>query len=284
MRKIKFRANWKLSIVYLWSGNALSNRGKKNSAWNLSAGWANQLIHSRTTLSVRHPQSWRIMAFVWSSTTVSFSLLDWQWFETISSSLVEILRGPYWLNDQIIAFYCQYLESKKYFEYSKQFAFISPQVTQLLKLSSKEDCRVFLDPLRPYDKNIVFFTVNDNNSPRAGGMHWSLLVYSRIEEKFFSFDSSKNINRLATQKIVQVLQTGMQCPEADLELVNCSQQVNSYDCGIHVLANIENIANHFLSEGTVRNVPALRMSAVVNKRQELLTLIEELEKNSDDKF
>lgn len=166
----------------------------------------------------------------------------------------------------------------KYFEYSKQFAFISPQVTQLLKMSSNEDCRVFLDPLRPYDKNVVFFTVNDNNSPRAGGMHWSLLVYSRVEEKFFSFDSSKNINRLATQKIVQVLQIGMQCPEAHLELVNCSQQVNSYDCGIHVLANIENIANHFLNEGTIRNVPALRMSAVVNKRQELLALIEELRK------
>lgn len=149
-------------------------------------------------------------------------------------------------------------------------------MTQLLKMTPNEDCRVFLDPLRTDEKNVVFFAVNDNESSQAGGTHWSLLVYSRLEETFFSFDSLKDLNHLATKKVVQVLKNGLRCPMADFESHECTQQTNYQDCGIHLLANVENICEHFLEESVVRNAPALRRTAVTNKRQEILKLIEDL--------
>lgn len=170
----------------------------------------------------------------------------------------------------------QYLQSKTYSRYAKQFSFISPQVTQLLKMSSIEDCRVFLDPLHCYEKNVIYFAVNDNESSNAGGTHWSLLVFSRLEGIFFSFDSSSNMNCSATQKIVQVLKTGLRCPLASFETHRCTQQLNSYECGIHLLANIENICEYFLDKGMVQMVPGLSLSVVKNKRQEILNLIKDL--------
>lgn len=190
---------------------------------------------------------------------------------------MDLLRGPYWLNDQIIAFYFQYLELNKYRRHEKHLAFISPSVTQLLKLNPPESSQQFLQPLKLDQKKLIFFALNDHDSgQRAGGTHWSLLVYSRVEDQFYSFDSFNNYNNSAAKTLVEVLKIGLSCPFATFHTQACTQQTNFYDCGIHVLANAENICEHFLKERVVQNVPRLEPSAVANKRQEILNLISSL--------
>lgn len=182
---------------------------------------------------------------------------------------MELLTGPFWLNDQIIAFYFQYLESDKY-EEDDRILFVSPQVTQLLKLSDPDDCRVLLEPLFPDEKRVILFAVNDNNSSAAGGTHWSLLVFSRGEDTFFSFDSMNNLNHSATKKLVHILQKGLSRPFAELQRHDCTQQANGYDCGVHVLCNAETVCDHYLNSGAVRNTPRI---SVYNKRRDILRLI-----------
>lgn len=189
---------------------------------------------------------------------------------------MSLLQGPFWLNDQVIAFYFQYLESSKFKGASDKILFVSPQVTQLLKMSEKSEWSSLLDPLRPGKKLLIFFAVNDNESPRSGGTHWSLLVYSRLHDTFFSFDSLNNFNNVTTRKLYHILRNALGLSEANLQTLPCANQSNGYDCGIHLLANVENICDFFLDRGDVENVPVLNFRAVANKRQEILALIKQL--------
>lgn len=107
---------------------------------------------------------------------------------------VELLDGPHWLNDTVISFYFEYLE-KVIFIKASELLFVSPEVTQCVKMVQTEEIKTFLEPLGVNGKKIVFFALNDNDTPdMAGGSHWSLLVYSKPENCFFHLDSSSGIN------------------------------------------------------------------------------------------
>lgn len=112
----------------------------------------------------------------------------------LHQSDVELLYGPYWLNDTLISFYFEYLE-RVIFKNANNLLFVSPEVTQCIKMVQSEDIKFFLEPLNMDMKHFVFFALNDNNSPdMAGGSHWSLLVYSKTESCFYHFDSSSGSN------------------------------------------------------------------------------------------
>lgn len=116
----------------------------------------------------------------------------------------------------------------------------------------------------------------------SGGTHWSLIVYSRVEDTFFSFDSMNNFNNTAANQVIHSLKKILMCRWAEVSQHQSAQQTNSQDCGIYVLANTENICNYFLGEGIVRHVPLLRRHDVDGKRQEILHLIRRLGGNVED--
>lgn len=112
----------------------------------------------------------------------------------LRESDVALLTGPYWLNDTIISFYFEYLE-KVMFNNASELLFVSPEVTQCIKMVPADEIGTFLEPLDIARKNFLFFALNDNDSPdTAGGSHWSLLVYSNPEVCFYHLDSSKGHN------------------------------------------------------------------------------------------
>lgn len=107
---------------------------------------------------------------------------------------IDILKGPYWLNDSIISFYFEYLE-KVIYKNDSNLLFVSPEVTQCMKMLSEDDVGLFLDPLCIRSKKFIFFALNDNDlAGSCGGSHWSLLIYSQPEDKFFHLDSSNDTN------------------------------------------------------------------------------------------
>lgn len=112
----------------------------------------------------------------------------------IHRSDIDLLDGPHWLNDTIISFYFEYLEKIRFSE-TNELLFVSPEVTQCIKLVQIEEIKTFLEPLNFSKKKFVFFALNDNDTPdMAGGFHWSLLVYSKPERSFYHLDSSNVTN------------------------------------------------------------------------------------------
>lgn len=165
------------------------------------------------------------------------------------------------------------MENHLFQAHHEKFLFVSPAVTLLARIGTG-DVSTFLDPLEVAQKSVLFFPVNNAQRTREG-THWSLLVYSRPEAKFFSFDMSRNLNRRSTYQLVKVLRRALGCPDAELVYHSCHQQSNDYDCGICMLAYIEKICHHFIKKGAVGNVAVLR-PGVTSKRQEILGIIHQL--------
>ncbi|EDS26475.1 sentrin-specific protease 8 [Culex quinquefasciatus] len=189
---------------------------------------------------------------------------------------VELLKGPFWLNDQIISFYFEYLE-KQIYKDEDDILFVSPEVTQCIRMVSEAEVGVFLDPLRAKQRAFIFFALNDNQiADRAGGSHWSLLVFSRPERAFYHFDSSHHSNSDICRQFVGVLKRALDCPEAQLRTGDCLQQSNGYDCGVHVLCTVDKVIQQVRKSGRIEGVKSARYDVIRGKREEILNMIIEL--------
>eukprot|EP00873_Tetraselmis_striata_P021249 jgi/Tetstr1/441513/TSEL_029743.t2 len=153
---------------------------------------------------------------------------------------VDLLRGPHWLNDQIIAFYFEYL-GRECVSRDPPVAFIPPSMTFLLANCGQDGASQLIDSLQLGGKQVVVFAVNNNPDAACagGGSHWG----RRLEEG--------------------------QLP----------QQENSYDCGVFVIAvadAIAQLADGTRSDIDIKEgIPAHVDNGVKEKRGEVLQLIED---------
>ncbi|XP_066259655.1 sentrin-specific protease 8-like [Euwallacea similis] len=196
----------------------------------------------------------------------------------LRKSDVDLLKGPHWLNDTIISFYFEYLETEL-FKGNNSFLFVSPEVTQCIKISPQQELEVFLSPLiKEKNPKFIFFALNDNKQTEySGGSHWSLLAYSDSEKIMFHFDSSRGSNECQAMDFVEKVLQYFDLPiEGRFEEVSTLQQNNGYDCGIHVLCNTEQLASYASHYGRLKGCPKVTLEQVQRKRLEILSIIERL--------
>uniref|UniRef100_T1GDP9 Ubiquitin-like protease family profile domain-containing protein n=1 Tax=Megaselia scalaris TaxID=36166 RepID=T1GDP9_MEGSC len=186
---------------------------------------------------------------------------------------VQLLKGPHWLNDQIISFYFEYLQKCK-FKTNSDISFVSPEVTQCMKLMDDSELEMMFQDNEFHKKSFLFFALNDNDSYRAGGTHWSLAVLSRPERAFFHFDSCNNQNFSHCQQFVKRIKDTLNCSRYLVKSVRCLQQLNGYDCGIHVLSMAEHIGDYVNRFECIDGFEGLHLDHVSRKRGEILKIIQ----------
>lgn len=136
---------------------------------------------------------------------------------------------------------------------------------------------IFLNPLSAHAKDFIITAVNDQQKPdSAGGHHWTLLVYSKPENAFFHFDSIKGTNAEACKKLVATLKACLGCSNAQLKEVDSLQQNNSYDCGIYVLSNTDEVIHTIGRVGKIETIKKITPAKVIPKRNELIQIIKDL--------
>lgn len=161
----------------------------------------------------------------------------------IHESDLRLLEGRNWLNDSLISFWFEHLQHDIFLG-RPRLLFVSPEVTQLIKMGDAKELPIFLDPLGARYKDYIFLPVNDHSSLIAsGGSHWSLLVYSRSNNKWYHFDSQRGANyrdaRCLVDRINGYLSRDVSAVLTDAQ---CTQQDNSYDCGAFVMIYAERAA------------------------------------------
>ncbi|KAH8297453.1 hypothetical protein KR044_012080 [Drosophila immigrans] len=185
---------------------------------------------------------------------------------------VQLLRGPRWLNDQILSFYYEYLSYVKY-KNNKDLYFVTPEVTQCMKYMDDSELKMIFDENKVAQKSFIFFALNDNETTEAGGTHWSLLVLSRPEKTFFHFDSYGNSNRDSSVELMNKVKDLLGVRQAKFHPMRSLQQANGYDCGIHVICMTDHIAGYVNRYEVIEGLPLLNMDTVLSKRSEILKLI-----------
>ncbi|XP_058081458.1 NEDD8-specific protease 1 [Magnolia sinica] len=197
---------------------------------------------------------------------------------------LDILRGPYYLNDRIIEFYFSYLSST----YPSQDILLVPPsisfwITNCPDLSGLKD---FIEPLQLNSKKLIVFTVNDNSdvTQDEGGTHWSLLAFDRDRNVFVHHDSMKGLNGWYAKKLYKTVEkfVGVHGYPSTACFVECltPQQTNGYDCGVYVLAITKVICHWYVSGANDKGDQWLSAmdeqvdaSTVTQLRDEILRLI-----------
>lgn len=198
---------------------------------------------------------------------------------------LDILSGPYFLNDRIIEFYFSYLTSCYPIE---DILLVPPSITFWIKecpdIASLKD---FVEPLYFSRKQLIIFPINDNADVTIaeGGSHWSLLAFERNENIFVHHDSSGGINNMHANRVFRAV---IYCMSSDAKYVDCSltpRQTNGYDCGLYVTAIAREICRWYGCDERPKHVKDLWFSAVkeqitpflVSKmRNEILELVQSL--------
>ena len=187
----------------------------------------------------------------------------------IHESDLKLLEGRNWLNDSLISFWFEYLTHEVFCDCSR-LLFISPELTQLIKMGDANELPLFLDPLGAKHKDTIFLAVNDNSSLVAsGGSHWSLLVYSKYDSKWYHYDSQRGSNyrdaRCLVNRINNYLERDVPATLVD---AHCTQQDNSYDCGAFVMIFAKHAANQALKSLELGNCYIERQEA--NRMRDLI--------------
>lgn len=149
---------------------------------------------------------------------------------------VDLLRGPEWLNDQVISFYFEYLAREKF--KSTNFGFVGGCLASFLVNAGFEDALSNIQPLKLKKKDMILLPVNNSRDPTTpnSGSHWSLLVVSMADKQFLHFDSGEGANklpaRLLSEKMQRLLELGR---HSRVTTAECARQTNCYDCGMYCL-------------------------------------------------
>lgn len=154
-----------------------------------------------------------------------------------------------WLNDAHIENYF-----KSFTEYISKFRddtlLFGPNLSQLFKLGSNLDVLTNLTNLSFDQINIAFFCINNHNDIKNEtlrsdwrGSHWSLLVFNRIRQTFFHYDSILGANTKQARKLAKKINPIFHFLERDTV-----QQTDSFSCGLHILVNAKSIIDELIND------------------------------------
>lgn len=200
----------------------------------------------------------------------------------LRESDLKLLSGPHWLNDNLIGFWFQYLEHDLYRENASQIGFISPEVTQFIKLGVTEDLENTFKSLNIKNKELLFLPINDcslQDSP--GGSHWSLLVYRASFHIFEHYDShTGSVNRYHAENVAKILTPFLleKGTEAEVFEMECTQQQNGFDCGLHVICNTEALCRKQFANNPKHVSDIASPESVRRARSDLRNIIYSLKK------
>lgn len=195
----------------------------------------------------------------------------------LRKSDLDILSGPFFLNDRIIEFYFSYLSSCYP---SEDILLVPPSISfWVSNCPDKDGLKDFLEPLKLQDRKLVIFPVNNNDdvSEAEGGSHWSLLTFHRNGEVFVHHDSFGGFNEVHAKKLHSNVSSHMGISTTFM-VAKTQQQMNGYDCGIYVCAITVAVIDWFYRNATPANRNDLWFDEVTpdiisNMRKEILKVI-----------
>jgi len=194
----------------------------------------------------------------------------------LRESDLELLKGPYWLNDQIVEFFFEYLQYEVV--NSSDICLLGGATTFFILNGDSSDVEASLSSLNLRDKKVIIFAVNDNPdiSQAEGGSHWSLLVFDNRESAFLHLDSMREANSQVAMKLaLKCVKLLSLSPPLAILSPSVIQQRNSYDCALFMLKFAEALSTDISSwtVDSIEELKAIKSFEVSHFRKTLMELI-----------
>ena len=154
---------------------------------------------------------------------------------TIRNSDLFALQEPNWISDPIISFWYEFTQ-KEMVGYDKGILLINPALSQVIKLADKSEMTKNLNAINAWQQEYLIVPINDNESDKQGGSHWSLLLYSRNLNEWYHFDTMNGFNTRHALKIAENLNQYLEFNESPkLVEISCTKQKDNFNCGAFLL-------------------------------------------------
>lgn len=183
---------------------------------------------------------------------------------------VQRLQGQNHLNDRLISFYCTYLQSRRYHT-EPDLHFLTPAISYSIRLMGIPEGKRLARELQLANKRFIFI-------PLAEESHWSLLLVSRPDRKFYYFDSEDNRHLNLARLMEQRLRSTLAAEDFVFTPGRCLQQAKNktYESGIHLLCMTDNLADYVSRCGYATSSLLVSIQEVQEKRDSLIQLIRTL--------
>ena len=167
---------------------------------------------------------------------------------------------------------------------------LEPPIVQLLQLGEREVVKEQKKQLKLANYDWIFFPVSDrkNAMDGDGGSHFSLVIYSKKEHRFFHFDPLKGLNRRSALDLVtNLLDSDSVTNEdniyklPDFEEASCEKQKNGFDCGPFIIGYMVKAIVSILAGNSPRELSAPEGGAC-KMRNELAEIIDHCVENNID--
>ena len=162
---------------------------------------------------------------------------------------------------------------------------IQPAVVQLLQLEEGTYVKEQKKHLNMTKYDWILFPISNRENPMEGdgGKHFSLVIFSKKEHRFFHFDPIKGINRRNALDLMtnlmdseSVNSEGNLYKLPDFEEVQCAQQGNGFDCGPFIIGYMTEAIEQINKGDTPRNLnEPLEPSGALGLRIKIAKLIDE---------
>lgn len=167
---------------------------------------------------------------------------------TLNGKVKELL-GPNWISDDTLYSYFEIINFKTGLVKETNAFCVNPLISQGIKLL--DDYKYLLDPpnLRAFDH--LFIPVNDSVlTDGEGGSHWSLLVFNKLQQQFYHYDSCNGYNlkhaRMIADRLINYLND---TTDNRAEIIECQtpQQHNGYDCAIYMVLMMDRLTEQLMN-------------------------------------
>jgi len=153
----------------------------------------------------------------------------------IRKSDLLVLEQDRWINDTIIEFAYEFIESQ--YLKSDPVLLLKPSIAYLISHIPDTSSLDSALPENISEKILIFMPVNDSTNYReGGGSHWSLLAYYKPLNCFFHYDSLNHYNGHVAQSFASKLADVLKFPDYRFYDMPTPKQSNGSDCGIFVIA------------------------------------------------
>ncbi|XP_016988624.1 sentrin-specific protease 8 [Drosophila rhopaloa] len=194
---------------------------------------------------------------------------------SLRHSDVQLLQSAHeGVNERLVAFHYAHLQHRRY-RSEPDLHFLNPALVARLRHMDMRQLWTLVRDRRLHEKQFILLPLATH--PRAHG-HWSLLVVSRPDGKFYHFDSLDNCHSLLASSVSETLRAPLEAWKFVLVTGRCLQQQRlsgnkDPTSGIHLMCMTEHVADYVSRCGYASSSLLIAWEQISAMRAHLLELI-----------